>query len=347
MGLSAKDIAKTLNLSPSAVSIALNNKPGVSDETRRLVLEFAEQHGYSRYIRKQKNSAESFIQFIIYKKHGSIVGDTPFFSRLSEGISGQTGLRGYKLQISYFYESQSFSDQLNTLKNANIEGIILLATEMNPADIKKFRALNIPIVVLDSYFEDEMFDCVVINNVQGAYLATMHLIEKGHRRIGHLCSNVEINNFRERRDGFIRAINKCSELNIESETILIEPTYEGAYLNMTEYLEAHNSILPTAFFADNDIIATSCLRALKDKKYKLPQDISIIGFDDIPVCEMTRPALSTMSVPKKELGILAVDRLVSLITGEAKETVKIEVGTTLIERSSVCDYHEMSLHKVH
>ena len=114
----------------------------------------------------------------------------------------------------------------------------------------------------------------------------------------------------------------------------VSPTIYGAYNDMKAYLE-RSVELPTAFFADNDIIAFGCARALKEYGLRIPEDISIIGFDNTDLCEIMEPALSTMHVPKRRLGALAVDRLIAKINGETDETVKVELSTELIERDSV------------
>lgn len=342
MGLSTREIAARLGISPSAVSFALNNKPGVSEETRRQVIELATEYGYGSRKRNGDDDRYGIIQFVIYKSHGSIVGDTPFFARLSEGISLQTQKRGYKLQITYFYENQNIEKQMFSLAQQKSDGIIMLATEANLEDVKRFRELSVPLVVLDSYFEDESIDSVVINNVQGAYRATRHLIENGHTKIGYLSSNVAINNFRERADGFFRAVRESEETKPSYKNVFkVTPTYDGAYADIIEHFKDKKIDMPTAFFADNDIIASSFIRALKDMKFSLPNDVSVIGFDDMPVCELMRPAITTMIVPKERLGVLAVNRLVSLIRGEADETIKIEVFTELVERDSVKDLNQV------
>ena len=112
------------------------------------------------------------------------------------------------------------------------------------------------------------------------------------------------------------------------------PTVDGAYSEMKEILN-HAPEMPTAFFADNDIIALSAMRALKEKGYKIPEDISIIGIDDIPMCELTDPPLTTMHVPKHQMGVQAVKRLLEKINHNSREVLTIEIFTFLVERQSI------------
>ena len=109
---------------------------------------------------------------------------------------------------------------------------------------------------------------------------------------------------------------------------------DGAYNEMRQIL-SHDPQMPTAFFADNDIIALSAMRALKEKGYKIPEDISVIGIDDIPMCELMDPPLTTMHVPKHQMGVQAVKRLLEKINSSSREILTIEIRTTLVERHSI------------
>jgi LacI family transcriptional regulator len=161
--------------------------------------------------------------------------------------------------------------------------------------------------------------------------AVKHLEKAGHKAIGHLCSRVGINNFYERRDGYLKGMNNQVDPMF---TIPISSTSGRAYEDMKAYLASKPSI-PSAFFADNDIIAISCIRALREAGYRVPDDVSVVGFDDIPASALIEPPLTTMRVPKKTLGTLAVERLLKRINGDTSESLRISVNTTLINRSSV------------
>jgi LacI family transcriptional regulator len=186
-------------------------------------------------------------------------------------------------------------------------------------------------VILDNAFNEINIDSITINNVQGASEAVRYLKRMGHKKIGHLRSSVGINNFYERRDGFLKGLGPHHE-NIQ--TLSVSSTSEGAYQDMKQHLE-HTKDIPSAFFADNDIIAISCIRALHEADYQIPDQVSVIGFDDIPASAVIDPPLSTMRVPKKSMGIIAVERLIRKGEDEISETIRIEVNTELIIRSSV------------
>lgn len=335
MPVYAKDIAKALGISTSTVSMALNGKGGISAGTTKQVLEKAREMGYHRMERTPFTGKN--LQYVIYKKHGFVVGDTPFFSALLEGVEMQATHDGYGLQINYFYESQDIERQLQSLIGANTVGLVLLATEMTEEDVAPFLNIGKPIVVLDCACNSLAVNCIAINNVQTAYTGTKYLLQAGHRQIGYLASSVPINNFREREAGFRRAIEEFAPQDQGKNLILrIRPTIEEAYTDIIAHLK-HLDHLPTAFFADNDIIATSGMRALKEYGYRLPEDISIVGIDDIPTCEVVQPRLTTMRVDKRQMGKLAIKRLIELLNDDEQEdsaVLRIELSSRLIERES-------------
>lgn len=329
--ISVRTIAQELSLSPSAVSLALNGKPGVSEQTRIKVLDYAHSIGYS----VQKQKSPQIIQLAIYKKHGGVVAAAPFFENLIEQTTHVAAQNGYHLNLSYFYESQDMQEQINSLQSIDIAGCLLLATEMYSRDILPFRSLTMPLVVLDSYFPDETVDCVSINNAYGARHAVRYLQQNGHTDIGYIASGSKIRNFTERAEGFCRATNRSlGSLQSNHRFIKLMHTSEGAFHDMCNYL-AHAVSLPTAFFAEDDLLAISVVRALQRFGYRVPQDISVVGFDDISTASLCSPPLTTMAVSRSQLGSAAIERLLARIHGDAQPPLWVQVSTHLVERESV------------
>ena len=335
MTITAKELAEKLGVSRSTISMVYNNNKGISEETRTMVLQAAQKYGYSHVQRKRVYEYPSAIQYIIFSKHGNVVSDTAFFASLLQGIDAESKRLGYMLHVSYFYGQENFEDQMSAILNRHPTGLILLATEMDPEDLIPFKQTGLPLVILDSYVDADRSDCITINNVQSAYNATSHLIHRGHTYIGHLSSKITIKNFEERSDGFQASIQKhSSNGELRSVVVNVGSTSETAYADMRAYLDTAPE-LPTAFFADNDIIASACMKALKEYGYKIPEQISIIGFDDMPFCDMIDPPLTSMHVPKQMFGQRAVTMLDQQIHGNTSDHIKMEVSTTLIERKSV------------
>ncbi len=330
MSISAKELAQKLGVSPSAVSIALNGKAGISDETRSSILQAAEYYGL-QHLKRRKSSSASFT-LVIYKKHGKVCSETDFFSAVIEGITTQAALVGYKLQLVYMYGYENLEDKLRELSVSDSAGFIFFSTEMEEDDIHALDSFDLPHIILDSYFPKHSHDYVTIQNAEGTYLAARHLLEQGHRRIGYLASSIRINNFRDRRAGLQLALDEYPGSTLEE--IFVSPTQDGAYMDMCSYLDEHD-INVTGCFADNDIIAVSCIRALKEHGYRIPTDVSIASFDDMPIAYVTSPKLTTIHVAKQQLGKRAVQRLCELLEHPDDPPMLQSIGVTLIERDSV------------
>lgn len=204
---------------------------------------------------------------------------------------------------------------------------------MEKHDIKPFTRCGLPVVLIDNYFEALNLDCVTINNLQGAYLATDYLIKQTHAQPGYLHSSYIITGFEERADGFYKAIRKNGLSTSRSVVHHLSPTVDGAYCDMKAVIKSGDE-LARCYFADNDLIAAGAMRALSEAGYRIPEDISVIGFDDMPMCTYITPPLSTVHVPKQYMGEIAVKRLAEIINSISASHVKIEISTEIIKRKS-------------
>lgn len=334
MSITAKELAEKLGLSTAAVSMALNNKPGVSESTRDRVLKMAKEYGYDfRKQRVREECEKGSIAFLMYRRHGAVVGDTLFFNALSEGVINGCQTAGYRIHMQYLHEENMHMD-IRSLLSADTKGVILLATEMRAEDFAPFVSFPLPLVVLDSYFEGIGKDCVLINNVQGAFTATNYLISKRKKQPGYLRSSYSIGNFEERADGFYKSIRHNGMSPSASIVHWLAPSAEGAYADM-KVLLAQGEKLASCYFADNDLIAAGAMRAFKDAGYRIPEDIGIVGFDNTSSCELLDPPLTTIHVPKQAMGQMAVERLTDIILKKSAANIKIEIETMLVKRRSL------------
>ena len=331
MSITAKKLANILGVSPAAVSIALNNKPGVSDDTRQRILKAAKDYGYKYYAIETPEVKPKSISFVLFKKTGgAIIDDTPFFSTLTEGIARCCSEHGYLLDIRYIFENTDVESELDALISSGSSGIVLLATEMSASDFEPFCNLALPLVVLDTYFDNITANYVLINNVQGAFLATDTLINTRHSQPGYLRSSYPIGNFEERADGFYKAIRRNSLSPSASIVHRLSPSIEGAYQDMKQLLKEKVDIAP-CYFADNDIIAAGAMRAFIEFGYIIPKDVAIIGFDNAYPNGTIDPPLTTIDVPKHEMGRIAVERVIYLMENTSSAPIKSEILTSLIQ----------------
>ena len=335
MSITAKQLAAQLGLSESAVSLALNNRPGVSTQTRKRVLAAAKEQGYD-FSRKgiSGSGKRGTICFAVYKMSGAVVDDTPFFAELTDGVSVGCRKENYDCIVRYLYEDDDLEDQIYALNSGGFSGVIVLATEMQESTLPKFAAVTIPLVFLDAYFENPDCNFILINNVQGAYLATSYLIRKRRTQPGYLRSAYPISNFEQRADGFYKAIRAAGLSTSQSPVVRLTPSQEGAYEDMKQWLQSGEKPAD-CYFADNDLIAIGAIQAMKEAGYHIPEDVAVVGFDDMPACEYMSPPLTTVMVPKTQLGEIAATRIILLAEGKRPDPVKIEVNVRLIKRKSV------------
>ncbi|GFZ32127.1 LacI family transcriptional regulator [Clostridium zeae] len=332
MTITAKEIAKQLNISESAVSLALNQKPGVSTKTRKKVIEVAKSLGYDFSKINPHTNKAGVINFILYTK--SLLFDTPFFRELITGVEKGFKNTGYRVIINHLHSEEYVQEQLDEIINSDCDGIILLGTEMAKEDFASFSLVNLPIILLDSYFDSNKMDCILINNFEGAYNATNYLIKKIHAQPGHLKASLSIYNFDERADGYYKAIRQNGMSVAKSIVHSLSPSIDGAFADMLSIIEQGDE-LATCYFADNDEIAIGAMKAFKEKGFNIPSDIAIIGFDNIPFSTYVEPPLTTINVPKTYLGELAAKRMLSVIENSSEyQPIRIEVKTNLIPRKS-------------
>lgn len=331
MKANIKTISKMTGFSTATVSNALNNKRGVNRETAEAIWKAAREIGYLDSPRVER------VKLVIYKCDGSVVNDSPFFSQLMAGVEAQCRRLNMDT-VSYHLQkgSPDYQASLDSLLKDSSSALLLLATELDEEEAAKFQAASSPLVVLDNWYESLPFDAVLIDNTDAAYRAVSHLIEMGHTRIGHLRGKFEIKNFYYRRQGYLRAMAEHGLKADPAYTLTLSTSMEASCADMAALLEKGIK-LPTALFADNDMIALGALRALQQAGYRVPQDVSIAGFDDLPFCAISDPPLTTIKVYNYEMGLAAVRRLMELAEPGENYRTKIQVTSAFVRRESVRD----------
>jgi len=335
------DIAKLANVSKGAVSLALNGKKGVSEETREKILKIAAEHGYmTRSVVKPENyqAADSKLLRLVACTNGQIVTEhyesLPFFMELIGDINKQISSNGYSLIISSV-DSEDLETEITQLeKNQKSAGILLLGTNLDASQIKIISNIQPNLVVLDTCFETLDVNFIVINNVYGAYQAGKYLTELGHTNIGYVESKTRIYNFDMRKKGFMQAIAE-KELKVEEHHIFpISPMILTSQNEFKDLIQNHNHSLPTALFCEADYMAISVIKSLTELGIKVPEDISVIGFDNIFEAQIITPELTTIHVKKDSLASLAVEKLIGDIDKEKPDKTKLFVNTEIVIRNS-------------
>jgi LacI family transcriptional regulator len=331
------DIAKAAEVSPSAVSLALNNKTGVSTEVKQKIITIAADMGY-------KAAGEDYrlpgrtntIRLLKIAKHGRIINEhhNAFITAYMEGIEMKAKSCNYKMEVSFF-DRVPAEEIVETQKGIAADGLIVLGTELDGDDLTRFNALSRPIVFIDTYFPLLIHDCVDMDNIDGVFKAVEYLYSAGHRNIGMVKSSLETRNFKMRESGFREAMDFFSLSVPERNIVSVDPDFEQSIIDMGKYLDKTAS-KPTAFVCLNDNIAYGCMRALRDRAINIPGDISIIGFDDLPSSSLMEPPLTTIRVSTRQIGRTALEKLVERISGSTEDApANIFIAGRLVSRGSV------------
>jgi LacI family transcriptional regulator len=330
------DIAKIAEVSPSAVSLALNNKTGVSSEVRQKIIDVAEKLGYRSVPAGHKTNENITIKLLKLAKNKRVIGALHdiFITEYLEGIEQAARKRNYKQEVSFF--TRDAVQDIGDIKDGlSADGLLILGTELFAKEIDFFSGIPQPVVFIDTYMPFSIFDCVDIDNADGVFQSIRYLYNGGHRNIGLVRSSYETRNFKMREDGFRESMEYFSLPVQEKFIVSVDPTFEKSTEDMNRFLAKH-SVLPTAFFCMNDIIAYGCMKALREHSYRIPEDVSVIGFDDLPSSAITEPPLTTVRVSTRQIGERALERLSDKINGLVQgNPEKILVSGTLIIRNSV------------
>ncbi|MDR3174884.1 MAG: LacI family DNA-binding transcriptional regulator [Treponema sp.] len=340
------DIAKAAEVSPSAVSLVLNNKPGVSGDVRKRILDIARGMGYHLDSRQEGKGVSASIKLLKIAKHGHIVNErhNAFITEYLEGIEQGAKRHNYKLEVSFFNCTpieEIVKAELNTGNDKKTDGLIVLGTEIFAHELSFFTVISRPIVFIDTYFPLALFDCIDMDNGDGVFRSIEYLYQMGHRSIGLIKSSYETRNFREREKNF-REVMEYFSLPVQEDFIIpVDPTYEQAAVDMSRFLaknsaRANAKPFPSSFFCMNDIIAYGCMKALREQGIAIPGDVSVIGFDDLPSSSITDPPLTSIRVSTYQIGERALEKLSERIDGTTNgQPEKILVSGKLMIRNSV------------
>ncbi|MDR1389399.1 MAG: LacI family transcriptional regulator [Treponema sp.] len=331
------DIAKAARVSPSAVSLALNNKPGISAEVRQKIIAIAVDMGYKTAVNLQSDTNESItVKLLKIATHGHIVNErhNAFITEYMEGIEAAAKKRGYKLEVSFF-NRVPVEEIIDAHRETIVDGLIILGTELNAHEVDFFTVLTKPVVFIDTYFPFSVYDCIDMDNMDGVFKAIQHLYKNGHRNIGLVKGGLATRNFTMREFGFREAMDYFSLPVQEKFIITVDPAYDRAIVDMNKYLKK-NSAQPSAFFCMNDTIAYACMKALKEHNYRIPEDVSIVGFDDLPSSSLPDPPLTTIRVANHQIGERALEKVVERISSFKESAPEnILVAGKLVVRDSV------------
>jgi len=337
MATTIHDIAREANVSIAAVSKALNDREGVSEDLRARVKAIAERLQYEPFVRSLDRSAAKSIRqvAVVYDRYG-----THLFEELQRGIEGILPAAGF--QEVRFTVSMSEMVQESTKKmflqkilgDSSVCGIIFVFIPLTDGDIALCKRKNVPVVQLN--VDSDVGRCIAIDHVASAYEATKKFIELGHKIIGHILPNDWLCPvWRDRLAGYKKALADHG-IEYDGAWVANESTFQPREAgNVTRELIFSNPGM-TAILYTSDLQAMGGMRMLREMRLRVPEDIAVIGFDDTPMCELVEPPLASVRLPISEMGKLGAETLLDAIKSRTFLNEKKVLQCRLVVRRS-CD----------
>jgi len=330
---SIKDVAKLAGVSIATVSRVINGYDNVAEETRKRVIEAIRKLNYHP-VYSVKTAA-------LKRTIGVLVPDFGGFhyNGILTGIEKEAIKRDFTLMVSTTFHRTSVElERLEVLFAKRVDGIIVCTTKRDEEQLERFVKSAIPVVVVDREEPEIKLDSVGIDNYSAGRLCAKYLMNKGHRKILLLRGKSDIFSFSDRERGFI---DYCNKHGAEAKAVPCGYFPEHGYCAVEKYLKKNGKDF-TAVFAINDFTAIGAMKALNDAGLHVPDDVSVMGFDDDPISRYTIPALTTVRQPREEMGKAAFEILYDRLMGKKGVARKILLPVELVERSSVKELKKMS-----
>ena len=329
MAISIKDIARLAGVSHSTVSRALRNSPLIPAQTAHRIQKIAQEAGYT---------ASAVARSLVTKKTHAIgvvvtsIAD-PFNGEVVAGIEEFANEHGYSVILA---NSQADPERevtmVRSFQERRVDGILVASSRVGALYVPLLSELGIPIVLLNNQHPSEFVHSVMIDDASGGYEATRHLITLGHKRIAYVGDQFGLHSDVERHAGYKRALMEADLPVLKSLVVHGDGKPEGGRQAAQQLLGQQDG--PTGIFCYNDMSALGVLEEIAAKGLSVPEDISVVGFDDIFFAALLQPPLTTVRQPKKEMGRRAMRLLLALLRGEeAQKTITIK-GELVVRRST-------------
>jgi LacI family transcriptional regulator len=327
---SIKDVALKANVSTTTVSHVVNRTRFVSDKVRGEVEAAIRALDYvpSAVARSLKSNTTKTIGMLIPNC------SNPYFSEIVRSVEDHCFGAGYTLILCNTDDDPHRQGAyLQVLSEKRIDGMIIISTGEDRDLLRLLKGLPIPTVLLDREIGEVNCDLVETAHVQGGMMATEHLLDLGHRRIACLAGPADLNSSAQRIEGWRRALTNAG-LAAEVESLLWHSDFssQGGFNTMQTILASAQA--PSAVFVCNDLMCMGALSAAHQAGVRVPQDLSLIGFDDIELAKFTSPALTTIAQPKHRIGVTAVDMVLERIQGGRVQARQVILQPELIVRNS-------------
>lgn len=289
-----KDIATACGVSIGAVSRALKGQPGLGEETRQRILSFARAEGYD--FSRLRSGRIKRLLFVLHKAH-NIASALPFYSTVMLGVADACR----ENDIAMSFQLVGPEDRVAELVALHQPDAVICAGYLDAEILAELRKISLPVALVDLWAAD--FPCVNPDNYHGGFIATRHLLEQGRKRIAFLGNSQRHYSIRQRVEGYQQALFEAG-MTLSADYVIDVPPVKDIEQELAAGMESLLALPqpPDAIFAYNDVAALVAMRACARKGLRVPQDIAIVGFDDIDAAAWAHPPLTTVAVDKRELG---------------------------------------------
>ena len=331
-----KDIAKEADVAISTVSNVLNGINVVSEETRLKVTDAVDRLGYipnlnGKYLKSNRSSP--FLGLSLTNMSG------PYYSDLVDAVYQESQRNNYGLTI-HINSTYNVEETIRNILGKHLSGAIILNDTINEQHVELLKKAKLPIVFIDREVIEPTMSSIIVDDAKGTKTAVEYLLRLGHRNIGYIHGYPDNYDDIERFKGYKAVL---SEYGFDSGPTELYGYFseQGAYNAVRGFITSNrgeksgSSKMPSAFFAANDLMAIGCINALREEGFKVPEDVSVVGFDNIQISQYITPSLTTVKSPITEWGTRSVQKLVKMINGEPGERIKLD--TQLVVRES-CNY---------
>jgi LacI family transcriptional regulator/LacI family repressor for deo operon, udp, cdd, tsx, nupC, and nupG len=326
--VSIKDIARAAHVSHSTVSRALRDSSLVNPQTRALIRRIAQEQGYmvSAVARSLVNRRTNTIGVVV-----TTIAD-PFAGEVVSGIEEFFLPRDYSVILAACHSDRDRELRaVHSFHQRRVDGILVMASRVGAMYIPMLSEMKVPIVLINSHHPGEFVHSVRIDDFSGAQEAVRHLLGLGHSRIGYIGDRLGFQSDAERSSGYRRTLEE-SGLGFDPSLIAYgDGSPESGRVAMHQLLTLPDA--PTAVFCYNDREALGAMRAVRERGLRVPQDVSLCGFDDLFLSSYTEPALTTIRQPKREMGLMAGEMLFQLLSGESPAS-RITTGSLVVREST-------------
>jgi DNA-binding LacI/PurR family transcriptional regulator len=320
-----KDVAKEAGVSISTVSNALNGVDVLNPETKKHIIEVANRMNYIPNLngKNLKSNATKVLGLFITSMQG------PYYGILTDSIYKACEKNGYELNV---FITKNNRNALSNILGKRVDGAIISNEYIDESYVSVLESSKVPIVFLDREKASITISSVVFDSYRGGQAVARYLINLGHRRIGYIHGYTSLYDDKERFKGFSNTLKEAGLNCLKDHRLIGYFEEESSYSAVKAFVKS-GKILPDAFFAANDLSAIGCIKALKSEGIIVPEEVSVIGFDDIEISQFFVPSISTVNNPIARQGIVAVERLLEIIQNKRGGRIDKLEGTLVVRES--------------